>query len=198
MTDKPVRIFIAVNLPTSVLAAVDASARALRHSVDADISWIKPANRHITLQFLGDIPPDRIPKVIAALNSIPLPAAFDVHASDINAFPSMNAPRIIWAGLDTGETHMHALALAIRTALADLDIPPDDKPFVSHITLGRTKSSRNQALLRRALKAATIPPHTTESLASFSLYKSTLSTAGPVYEELHRWELKPAQTSLET
>lgn len=190
MTDKAVRTFIAVNLPEAVLIAVDAAARSLRNNVDADISWIKPHNRHITLHFLGDTQQDRIPEVIGALHQLPLPEAFAVHAGEVNAFPSVDKARIIWAGLDTGDADMQSLAVAVRGVLTDLGLPADEKPFVSHITLGRTKSSRNHALLRRALKEAKIPTHATEPLTSFSLYQSALSSSGPVYTELHRWTLK--------
>ena len=69
-----------------------------------------------------------------------------------------------------------------------LDLASGEQQFVSHLTLGRIKSIQNKANFKSFLKEFKVEkiPCTIES---FSLYKSTLSSQGPSYQEIEHYSL---------
>ena len=53
------RTFVAVDLPKLVKMEIDKLISDLRETAP-DIRWVKAANLHLTMRFLGDIPKDSI------------------------------------------------------------------------------------------------------------------------------------------
>src|SRR5688572_6735852 len=93
------RTFIAIEIPAeikSVLAALQAELRR----AGADVSWTKPENLHLTLNFLGEVDERLIVEV--KKTCVDLAAEFQpftLMLNDTGVFPNARQPRILWAGL---------------------------------------------------------------------------------------------------
>ncbi len=68
------RLFVAVHLADDVRGRLAAVQNRLRPA-QADVSWVKPANLHITLKFLGETEPKRLDEMRSALTEAAAAAA---------------------------------------------------------------------------------------------------------------------------
>ncbi|NLX59923.1 MAG: RNA 2',3'-cyclic phosphodiesterase [Phycisphaerae bacterium] len=183
------RLFIAVELPEEVRRLLAAVERDLRQA-DADVSWSRPENMHLTLKFLGDTPEDFVGEIAAALDAAA--AACPRHAATlggVGAFPTVRRPRVVWVGLDEPTGRLAELQKAVDDVTADL-VPPDPRGFTPHLTLGRVRSQRNAERLAglvdgyRLTSAAAVPVN------EIVLIRSELARSGPTYTPLHRSPLR--------
>ncbi|MDO8915232.1 MAG: RNA 2',3'-cyclic phosphodiesterase [Coriobacteriia bacterium] len=186
------RCFIAVPLGSEALALVaDARGAFLGLAPEwAGEKWVRPDIVHMTLMYAGplsDVAVDDSLQILAdeCLHHAP----FELRLAGARAVPSHGPARMLWATLD-GETHHCArLSSAISHVLEQrLDIPHDDRVFVPHVTLVRSR--RPRPVPPRAVDAAgealTCGKETDRivSVRYVTLYASTLQPDGPVYEEL--------------
>ena len=65
-----VRTFVAVDLPEEMRAGIAEVAQALRGSA-ARLTFVAPAQIHVTLAFLGEVEPDRLGAVAAGARGRP-------------------------------------------------------------------------------------------------------------------------------
>jgi len=181
------RTFIAITLPEDIRDSLEKVQKQLKTS-QADVKWVEPKNIHLTLKFLGEIDNSQLEKIIAILgDTAKNQAAFLCRISSVGAFPRDNSPRVIWAGIDLGDEEIKQIAKRLETNLLGLGFPPEDKPFSSHITLGRTKSSLNRDSLVKGLldlQKKAEKETIAFSVNKITLFKSTLTPLGPIYEPL--------------
>lgn len=129
------RLFVAVPLPDTLRADLAEQVAALHADAPDGIRWVDPESWHLTLAFLGDMDPARVPALTAALREAvaPIPA-FTASIRGIGAFPRPSSARVIWLGVDGGEA-LRRLA----NAVADACGVERDGPFRGHITIGRLR-----------------------------------------------------------
>jgi 2'-5' RNA ligase len=131
---------------------------------------------HLTLFFLGAVPPARIPAVRDAAQTI---AAAPFRLA-IDRLEYWRHNRIAWAGSHRCPAPLSALVARLEAALEPHGYRAEHRPFVPHITL-----------VRDALHA----PHTVAAPAlewtacDFALVQSTPSRR-PRYETLEQWALR--------
>jgi 2'-5' RNA ligase len=160
------------------------------------VRWTRPESVHLTLQFLGDIPPtatDQIASAIQAAASQTHPLALSL--GNTGAFPNLNRPRVIWIGLEGDIDPLRVLAASISDHLKPLGIKPD-KPFQPHITLGRIRETARPDDLHsitHALTSTTNRPTPSQpfTVQSVSLMQSHLQPGGSVYTQLANIPLQP-------
>ena len=126
------RLFVALALPEPVRAALVALAEPR-----PGVNWTSPAQLHLTLRFLGDVPEEKIESVTAHLTSVHV-EPFLLPVEDIGVFPPKGPPRVIWIGVGRGHPHLHQLRQRVDDALLaagllDLDV----RSFHPHVTLAR-------------------------------------------------------------
>ncbi|MBI2164648.1 MAG: RNA 2',3'-cyclic phosphodiesterase, partial [candidate division NC10 bacterium] len=63
------RLFVAVNLPSEVRERLAAVQDRLRRA-QADVSWVRAENIHVTLKFLGDVEAKRLERIRPALAGV--------------------------------------------------------------------------------------------------------------------------------
>lgn len=182
-----IRAFIAVKLaPTAALAPVLETITGLGSGVRP----VSPAQLHLTLRFLGDIDPDSVADVSAAIELAVAEArvvAFDAHLTGLGAFPSSERPRVVWVGL-RGVGPLTRIVEALDPLLDSLGLVPRDKPWQAHLTVARVKA-RPPGALFELLKRCAETDFGSQPIAAVYLIRSELSRAGPVYSDLHRVEL---------
>jgi RNA 2',3'-cyclic 3'-phosphodiesterase len=182
------RTFIAIELPQEIKDTLGRLQQKLK-AAGADVKWVEPANIHLTLKFLGEIDEPAKERISVSLEKICRSRpTFNISLSSCGAFPSIDSPRVIWAGIKEGDSQIKQIALDIEDALAQIGLPKEDRDFSSHITLGRTRSSKNRRQLSELLSSLK-PLEGSFPAAKITLYKSSLTPRGPVYEILQEFQL---------
>jgi len=184
-----VRLFVALRLPEPVRAALGAEIERLRRLAPA-IAWVPPENLHVTLKFLGDVAPDRLAAVHAALADATAEATrFDLVIEGLGAFPAPARPRVLWAGIGEGHEALAALAGRVEAALGAAGFAPEARPYTGHVTLGRARAPRADPALAAALAAARARRFGRVRVERVSLMQSHLHPRGARYTELAAWGL---------
>lgn len=183
------RLFIALIPPETVKDAVYAAAEPLRSS-GADVKWVERENLHLTLAFLGAVDPPRLAEAEGCLARVCAGRApFEVS---FGAFGSFVGLRVLWLGVERGAAELRGLAEALSGELLPKGLIAEEearRPFRAHLTLGRQRSPRAAAALRRALESP--PPAAAFEAGAISIVESRLSPKGPTYEERARLALAP-------
>jgi len=187
------RAFIAIELPETIKGFLAGIQERLKKS-GADVKWVNPKNIHLTLKFLGEIDAERLPKAIQIMEDvIKDKKAFQVGICCIGSFPRINSPRVIWAGTDKGSKEAKEIAKDLEEKIAKIGIPKENRPFSSHITIGRTRSMLNRENLAHELNNL-VTKFAEENLlflvTKIILFKSTLTPKGPIYEVIKEANLQ--------
>ena len=136
------RLFFGLSLPDEIRAQTHALSQAAQACIPG--RYAPECNHHLTLAFLGDVPPERAAQATAVLESC------------IKNHP---APRLALDGLDhfgraengiliirvKSDPPLDALHERLLAALEEAQLPADRGPFSPHITLAR------HACIRHAL-----------------------------------------------
>lgn len=189
------RTFIAIELPQEIKDYLAHLQNQLKVS-GADVKWVEPQNIHLTLKFLGEIEDKKLDEITQILEDIAKTKnSFQMRIFSIGAFPKINFPRIIWVGIDKGDSQSKEIAKELEEKMKNLGIRREDRAFSSHITIGRVRSSLNREKLVKDLNNLLniFGKETHEFLVSkITLFKSALTPKGPVYEVLKEANLKKA------
>lgn len=180
------RAFIAIDLPKEIKDYLADIQAQLKES-NSDVKWVAPLNIHLTLKFLGEIDEKKSENIIQIIEEIAKNSAcFYIRISSIGAFPKINFPRVLWVGIDKGDRESKEIAEQLEERIAKLGIPKEDRPFSSHITIGRLRSNLNREKLIQKLSNLAAGLAGLEKLQftvkKITLFKSTLTPKGPVYE----------------
>ncbi len=186
---KELRLFIAVELPEQVRQELSQAQQALK-AADADVSWPRPERMHLTLKFIGKTPPEHVEQLAENIEC----AAADclahqaLLATQLGAFPNLRRIRVVWAALDepTGELQVLQKRIDANTSWW---VPPETRPYVPHLTLGRVKSGRNVPHLAQLIEESRLTPGLTVPVREVVLFQSELSPRGPTHTALHRARL---------
>jgi 2'-5' RNA ligase len=142
------RTFIAVPLSPDIRDAAVRARRPLAAYADR-FRWVSPPHLHLTLQFLGDITSAQVADATeAAAAAARATTAFPIVLAGVDAFPSLAAPRVVWAGITAGAERLTALADALGRALQERRFVLDPRPFRPHLTLGRLRGTERPPNLR--------------------------------------------------
>src|SRR3989338_2120348 len=178
------RAFIGIALPDAVRSSLKHLQGQLRAS-GADVTWVEPDHLHVTLKFLDEITDDQRRMVEAMLGRVAEhERAFTLELEHAGAFPSIDAPRVLWVGLAQGKETVVRIAQAIEREGQAISLHSEERPFAAHVTLGRVRTSRNQAALTQRLRETDWQPPASWHVTALTLYHSVLSSAGPRYSVL--------------
>ena len=184
------RIFVAINLTDEVRRRLYAGVGDLR-AADFPIRWVPPENIHLTLKFLGEVPPEDVDEVGAALREALAGAkAFDLRVAGLGAFPSRRNPRVVWAGVDGGR-QLEDVHERVEGALALLGYAKEERAFHPHLTLGRVRR-RSEPSRLQGLDAALerIEFEAVSPAGSVDVMKSELAPTGAEHEVVAQVDLE--------
>jgi 2'-5' RNA ligase len=184
-----IRSFLAI----PISAGVKDKFRLILHNLQvirADVKWVKLENIHLTLKFLGDLEEKRLESVSEALEKCrPRMAPSTSCLRAIGAFPNLRHPKILWGALDDSSEELKTIVDILEGELAKIDMPKEDRPFKPHLTFGRVRSSANLQSLTQAIREISFEDKLRQISDKVILYKSTLTSQGPVYEVLREFIL---------
>jgi 2'-5' RNA ligase len=182
------RLFVAVHLPAEVRERLASVQDRLRRA-QADVSWVKPANLHITLKFLGETEPKRLERIQSALADAAGSASpFSMTLAGVGTFGG-RIPRVVWAGVQEGADRLEALAGAVENWLARVGFPKEKRGFTAHFTMGRVRSPKNVTALLAALRDEPSAPLGSVPVDRFFLMQSELNPSGSIYAALETYVL---------
>lgn len=143
---------------------------------------MKAENIHLTLKFLGEVPPAREAAVHEAMAEAASGAApFTLRAGGCGSFPGGRSPRVLWVGLRAGAAEAAALAERLEAACAARGFPREARPFRGHLTLGRVRGQRGLEAVMRRLEARAGEDWGEAAVDRIVLFESTLHPAGAIH-----------------
>jgi RNA 2',3'-cyclic 3'-phosphodiesterase len=177
-----VRVFVALDVPEPVRASLaEFSARLAK--VCPSARWVRLEGVHITLKFIGEVPPEKLEQIRHALGELPSFGPITVRFAGLGFFPGARRPRVFWSGVEA-DPKLAELSAAIEMKLAPLGIAPEKRAFHPHITLARFESPQGTQALREAVEALGAPEFGEETFREFHLYQSVLKRSGAEYTRL--------------
>ncbi len=173
------RLFAALRPPESVCDALLDTMEGIPGA-----RWQDADNLHITLRFIGEVDCHQYADVMTALESVPL-RPFPIRIAGVGYFEGKRRPSAIWARIETGNALrdlQHSIEMACRRAA----LSAETRKFIPHITLARLNSGSGPIVgwLSRHGDLS-IGPWQAEA---FSLFASSLTSKGAIYEEISRFE----------
>jgi RNA 2',3'-cyclic 3'-phosphodiesterase len=182
------RLFIAIDLPDSVRAALAREQARLRDACagSRDIRWTRPEGVHLTLKFLGEVASTRLPDVTSALDALGRFEPFEVDVGGFGFFPSARRPRVFWVGLEAPPA-LGELARRVEAAMEPLAFAREDRPFQPHLTFARFESQHPQPALDAALQKSGAGTFGRFTVTEFFLFESKIRPGGAEYSRIARF-----------
>lgn len=184
------RIFIAIPVPKEIKEQA-LQIKAELDQLKPDIKWVEYENYHITLKFLGEVNEGQLneikTKLLMVAQACPV---FNFKTTGIGFFPNKNRPRVMWLGVKGEMNRAQFLGERVDTYLGELGFEAEKKRSF-HLTLGRIRSERNidemvstTSSINNGLGSYDLP------VKEFFLMESRLSSAGPQYLVLQKYDLQ--------
>ncbi len=179
-----IRAFVALDLPP----AVKASLADLQAGVPG-ARWTDPADLHLTLRFVGEVPEDRLEELHEALDEIRAPA-FDLALEGVGQFGEGARARLLWAGVAPAPALSH-LRAKVESAVVRAGEPPETRRFTPHVTLARLDRSVRPDRIGRFIEANAPWRAGPVRIDRFVLYESRPGSGRPHYRPLQDYPLDP-------
>lgn len=176
------RLFVALDLREDIRQAVRELINRLRPA-NPSARWVRPESMHITLKFIGYVPPEKLEAICSALAPVHSPQPVELHFHGIGFFPSERRLRVIWCGME-GTSNLAPLAADIERALEPLGIAAESRDFVPHLTLARLNPAERSAELVRAATELQSRDLGSSSENEFHLFESVLHRSGAEYRKV--------------
>lgn len=180
------RLFVAAETDPGLHRALEAASKALR-TTRAEAKWTTPAQWHVTLKFLGDVPDAQLPAVVtavrrAALQSIPV----TVSLAGLGNFGG-TSPRVLFARVDDPTGGLVRIAAMLEREFVPIGFAPETHILQPHVTLGRVKHPQPSPALIQAVKSTPVAGEW--RIEEIVLFSSVLTPSGPEYEAAARCPL---------
>ena len=142
---------------------------------------------HITLRFIGDIDDGKTKKVVKCLeDAVSGVGPFEISIRGAGCFPNRKRPSVIWVGARP-EDILKGISDRLAQNLKEANITFDEKPFKSHITVGRCKGP---AAVDDFLDDNADREFTSFLCDEVLVMKSELTPKGAIHTVLHRVTLE--------
>ncbi len=191
------RLFVALPIPEEVrehLKGVITKLVQAKQAALADVRWVRPANLHMTLKFLGEVSEADIPGIEAALRGISSSGPMTTRAERIVVEPRQGAAHLIATDITGDAVALRRLQEGVAQTMEALCFAPEPRGFWPHITLGRSQKGVSFGpreptdSVLTALSGAQWPGRE-GTVNHFDLMSSKPSAEGPVYETLKTFAL---------
>ena len=183
------RTFVAVELDAELKKELAAIQRDLK-ACGADVRWTRGEGIHLTLKFLGEIRPEDVGGVTAAMSdAVEGIEPFEFEVGGIGAFPSEQSPRVVWIGVKDTSGRLEEISRALDDGLQSLGIGREGRRFKPHLTLGRVRSGRGHDELCGAMAAHRDAQLGRREVDEIVLFQSELTPQGAVYSVVARQPL---------
>jgi 2'-5' RNA ligase len=169
------RLFIALDLPEDVVAALDRLCEGL-----PGVRWSDPGQFHLTVRFIGEVGQGTFYEIGEALAGVSH-APFELGLKGLGQFPPRGQPHTLWVGVDDPSGALGGLRRRIERVLEQVGLEPERRKFTPHVTLGRFRSPPPEPRLASYFFARNLFRTERFPVSSFGLYASQLRPEGSLY-----------------
>jgi 2'-5' RNA ligase len=174
-----------------VLSRLTAAQKLLRET-GSDLKFVEPQNIHVTMRFLGDISPGMVDKIHEAMKNVKF-TPFSIRLQGLGVFPSLNYPRVVWAGMTEGVEQLKSIFTQLEPQIRALGFAADAYGFSPHLTIARVRSGVNKQHLAELIMNKSDYEFGAIKAACLRLKRSQLSPKGPTYSTLREFCPAPMQ-----
>lgn len=190
--DDEIRAFVAIPLPSEITDFLTEIISNLKQVFPEDsLKWVQYEDIHLTLKFLGNISKLTLKFLIDKLETDHQFSPFDLTINKLGAFPSIYKPQVLWVGT-TNHQILIDLHRFIQNTTSLVKNENDSKPFSPHLTIARLRPGIKKNLFQN-IKLELYRNKEIEQISFtvkyYCLYQSTLTSKGPIYSELQRFNL---------
>ncbi len=186
------RAFIAILIPPKFRQALAEQATGLGHHA-REARVVPPDNLHLTLAFLGEVPPHTVDSVRSGMDAAAVGhQPFNIGFGGGGTFPRRGEPRIAWIGVDGDLDAAQNLQVSIAREMRQVNIRVDDRPFSPHVTLARiTRQATPSAriAIARRVEEFDLGALGQFTVSAISLMESDVMPDGAVYRHVLDVEL---------
>lgn len=189
------RTFVGIPLTGAARDAVIELQDRFRRGMSDEraVKWERRPNLHLTLQFLGDTPRDRLDEISSAIARVAASRApFELELARPDAFGG-HKPRVLVVKAGAGGDLLTALQAELSGELEALGFEPERRAYTPHLTFGRVRRDRQ---LRRAeadrlaAETAAVTAGATMTIDEIVHFESRLGPEGATYTRLAAHPLK--------
>ncbi|MCP4083136.1 MAG: RNA 2',3'-cyclic phosphodiesterase [Planctomycetaceae bacterium] len=135
-----IRSFIAIDIPSDAARGLGRVIRRMAQKWP-EYRWADPQTLHLTLNFLGNVPDEKLPRVCEILReTLANHSRFSFELQGLGAFPKATRPKVIWVGVGEGKSPLSRLFYDFAQNLEELRLDRDRKAFRPHISLARIQN----------------------------------------------------------
>lgn len=157
---------------------------------NAQASWSRAENFHLTLKFLGQIPVSRMDNIsVAAARAVSGFSKFQVTLMETGVFPGRGAPHVLWIGVRDESRELANLHTRFEEACANQGFAREQKPFQPHLTIARLRNPQGARALAAAHKELRFEPADV-AVAELLVIRSEPSSAGSKYTVISQHRLE--------
>lgn len=175
------RLFVALRPPAPVRAALIDLMSGVENA-----RWQDETQLHLTLRFIGEVPPCEAEDVAAELGRVEM-QPFSLTLRGVGHFERKGAQHALWAGVaDAGR--LAVLHGRVESACRRAGCAPESRRFTPHVTLARL--NRSAGPIGGWLAAHGAFASITWLVDHMLLYESQLTASGALYDPVFRYPLR--------
>jgi 2'-5' RNA ligase len=167
------RLFVGVDLPWEMRQRVASLCGGLPGA-----RWVPAENLHMTLRFIGEVPPNQAEEIDIALCAL-RGRRFQLSLSGVRTLNRGGREVALWVGVERTPGLEHVQA-KIETALQRAGLPPERRRFLPHILLARLENFV-EAKLAAYVQAHNLFRAGPAEIDHVTLFSSLLGKEGSVY-----------------
>ncbi len=189
-----IRAFIAIPLPATLQEQIQRETHSLRSRLNRGlVRWVAPENIHLTLQFLGDTPAEKLEMLVELLmKEVAEITSFEISVKKLAVFPNISRPSVIWVGVENSRK-LSTVQKCVQAAASQIGSVPEKRPFSAHLTLGRVTrkgyGSKPRGQIRKAIEESPDYDFGSVLVNSVHIFQSELTPKGAVYRSLFKVKL---------
>ncbi|GIP29627.1 RNA 2',3'-cyclic phosphodiesterase [Paenibacillus sp. J23TS9] len=135
--EQPLRLFIAIKLSEDLKSKLEEWREHYQQEF-AFKTWTHREDYHITLQFLGDVEPVRVPAISQKLQTIAHQFhPFKLKFGKAGIFGVGTSPKVLWAGVIDYNHMLNQLQEAVTIGMEEFGFVKESRPYHPHITIAR-------------------------------------------------------------
>ncbi len=165
----------------------DFCARWRGHEPFRSFQWVPPANRHITLHYLGATSPSQLEMLKQSLITLADFPAFSLQLQGLGVFPDKQNPRVLWAGVALNP-QLESLYRQLLDLVVACGFTPEKHGYHPHVTLARMGSGCGEAI-SELLDGHKTVVWTEIAVRQVTLFESVSSPIGVQYLPLFHVDL---------
>ncbi len=186
------RLFLAIDFPEELKTRIARNIEILKGHIPKGIKWVDKKNLHVTFKFLGDVNERILEDIYTSVVGVTIEhTPFAISFKEAEMIPNPERPRLIWYDMKDETDSAAQLFKDVDMALYDLGFSKEKRPLALHTTIGRIKFVRN--IEWEKISSNLIPVDDIVQCNELTLFKSQLTSSGPIYSILKTFNLEKAK-----